>query len=111
MSDIASIVGERILAYRKKTGLTQEELAEKAGVHHTYIGQLERGEKNATLQTIEKIACALNLPLEILFEAIVLGENQSPIARDIYNIVAKLPEKEQHILVNILRKIVEYRRI
>lgn len=42
---IAKIIGDRIRAYRNQKGWSQEYLAEKAEVHHTYIGQLERGEK------------------------------------------------------------------
>lgn len=49
MSDIAKIIGQRIRNYRTQKGLSQEKLAELAGCHPTYIGQLERGEKNATL--------------------------------------------------------------
>lgn len=47
---IAKIIGDRIRAYRNQKGWSQEYLAEKADVHHTYIGQLERGEKNATIE-------------------------------------------------------------
>ena len=43
---IAKIIGDRIRAYRNQKGWSQEYLAEKAEVHHTYIGQLERGEKD-----------------------------------------------------------------
>ena len=53
---IAKIIGDRIRAYRNQKGWSQEYLAEKAEVHHTYIGQLERGEKNATIESISKIA-------------------------------------------------------
>ena len=44
---------------RAERGLSQEELAEAAGVHRTYIGMLERGEKNVTIYNIERIATAL----------------------------------------------------
>ena len=43
MSDIAKIIGQRIRNYRTQKGLSQEKLAELAGCHPTYIGQLERG--------------------------------------------------------------------
>ncbi len=60
MSEIAKIIGQRIRNYRTQKGLSQEKLAELAGCHPTYIGQLERGEKNATLESVEKIASAIN---------------------------------------------------
>ena len=68
--DLALIIGTRIRLARKKAGFSQEKLAELADVHPTYIGQLERGEKNATLESIYKITSALNIPLEKLFEKI-----------------------------------------
>ena len=68
MSDIAKAVGQRIRNYRTKKGLSQEKLAELSGCHPTYIGQLERGEKNATLESIERITAALGITLSKLFE-------------------------------------------
>ena len=63
MSEISKLIGQRIRNYRTQKNLSQEKLAEAAGCHPTYIGQVERGEKNATLESIEKIASALNIPL------------------------------------------------
>ena len=59
--------GKRVQMERIKQNFSQEELAEKAGVHRTYIGMIERAEKNITLQNIEKIAKALNLQIKDLF--------------------------------------------
>ncbi len=53
---------------RVKQNLSQEELAERAGVHRTYIGMIERAEKNITLQNIEKIAKALGINITHLFD-------------------------------------------
>ena len=86
-------------------------LAEKAGVHHTYIGQLERGEKNATLETIEKVARALNVSFETLFEAIVDGEAENGVAREVYEIITSRPENEQRVLLELLRKTIEYKQL
>lgn len=58
--------GEKIKEERKKQGLSQEELASRAGVHRTYIGMIERAEKNITLENIEKISKALKLPIDSL---------------------------------------------
>jgi len=59
--------GNKVRKERNKIGLSQEGLASKAGVHRTYIGMIERGEKNITLENIEKVAKALNLKLSDLF--------------------------------------------
>lgn len=48
---------------RRMRGLSQEQLAAKAGVHRTYIGMIERSEKNITLLNMEKIAKALNVDI------------------------------------------------
>ena len=50
---IAKIIGERLRAYRIQKGWSQEILAEKAELHHTYIGQLERGEKLSLIHISE----------------------------------------------------------
>ena len=55
--------GKKVREERLKLGLSQEELASRAGVHRTYIGMIERAEKNITLENIEKIAKALGIPI------------------------------------------------
>ncbi len=55
--------GERVREIRKKKGLSQEELAHKADLHRTYIGMIERAEKNITLLNIKKIANALEVSI------------------------------------------------
>jgi len=59
--EILSKFGNRVREERLKKNLSQEELALKAGVHRTYIGMIERAEKNITLANIEKVAKALNI--------------------------------------------------
>ena len=58
--------GKKVREERARLGLSQEELASRAGVHRTYIGMIERAEKNITLENIEKIATALKIPLDKL---------------------------------------------
>jgi transcriptional regulator with XRE-family HTH domain len=59
--------GERVREIRKKKKLSQEDLAHKADLHRTYIGMIERAEKNLTLINIEKIASALETTVSDLF--------------------------------------------
>ena len=70
MSDIAKIVGDRIRTLRTEQGISQEELAHKAGVSTSHIGKLERGEKNPSLSSIEKVINALEVTFEDLFKYI-----------------------------------------
>lgn len=58
--------GERVREIRKEKGLSQEELSYKANLHRTYIGMIERAEKNITLVNIEKIAIALEVSINVL---------------------------------------------
>ncbi len=59
--------GEKVRELRKEKGLSQEDLSFKADLHRTYIGMIERAEKNITLINIEKIAKALNVDIKELF--------------------------------------------
>lgn len=58
--------GQKVRKERTKLNLSQEELASRAKVHRTYIGMIERAEKNITLENIEKVAKALNLSISQL---------------------------------------------
>ena len=60
---ILVLFGHNVQLARKKLEISQEKLAELAGVHRTYIGMIERAEKNITLCNIEKIAKALNVKI------------------------------------------------
>lgn len=64
--DVLVKFGQKVREERIKRNLSQESLASKAGVHRTYIGMIERAEKNITLQNIEKISNALGISLEKL---------------------------------------------
>lgn len=59
--------GAIIRELRTEKNLSQEELAFKARVHRTYIGMIERGEKNITIENIEKLAVALDTSMSIIF--------------------------------------------
>jgi transcriptional regulator with XRE-family HTH domain len=108
MSDIAKIIGQRIRNYRTQKGLSQEKLAELAGCHPTYIGQLERGEKNATLESVEKIALAMGISLSELFDK--LGKSGSnSIAAKCYDLVASKNEAEQKQLYKMLQEMDKYK--
>ncbi len=60
--------GNRVRELRKERGLSQEKLSFKADLHRTYIGMIERAEKNITLLNIEKIANALEVSINDLFK-------------------------------------------
>jgi transcriptional regulator with XRE-family HTH domain len=65
--ELADRIGSRIRELRNEAGLSQEKLADRCGVHRTYIGAIERGEKNITAKTAEKVGSALDVSIEELF--------------------------------------------
>jgi len=62
----------RVKKIRLEKGFSQEELADMTGLHRTYIGMIERGEKNLTIKNISVLARAFDLKLSELFEGILL---------------------------------------
>ena len=110
MSNLAKVVGQRIRNYRTQLGLSQEKLAELAGCHPTYIGQLERGEKNATLESIDKVASSLNISLSKLFENLG-GENSSELDLPLkcYEFLLTKNKDEQEQIFKILIEMDKYK--
>lgn len=111
MSQLTSQIGERLRSLRLSAGLTQEGLAERADLHTTYIGQLERGEKNATIETVCKLADALNVPAARLFAHLPGPAGQPSPAEEIYQLVQECPPREQQALLVLLRQLLQYKRL
>ena len=108
MSDIAKIVGQRIRNFRLQAGLSQEKVAELSGCHPTYIGQVERGEKNATLESVERITNALNVPLAKLFDK-VEGSSQDDIPLKCYEFLLSKSKTEQEQIYKIILELDKYK--
>jgi transcriptional regulator with XRE-family HTH domain len=65
--DLQRTIGQNLRAYRLARGLSQEAFAEILGVHRTYMGSVERGERNLTLRTVERLAARIDEePLTLL---------------------------------------------
>ena len=110
MSDIAKILGQRIRSHRTAKGLSQEKLAELSGCHHTYIGQIERGEKNATIESLEKIVSALNVSFSALFEKLGEGDvAERNIPLECYELLSSKTKAEQERLLAILIAVDDYK--
>ena len=108
VSILAVEIGQRIRNYRLQKKLSQEELAELCGLHPTYIGQVERGEKNATIESINKISTGLEISLNILFENIESsGNTKNNYPAQAYNLVQSVPLTMQEKLVEILQQIIQ----
>lgn len=67
MADIIAVFAKNLRMLRERAGFSQEELAYRAGLHRTYIGSVERGHRNVSLRTIERIAKALDVaPVQLI---------------------------------------------
>jgi transcriptional regulator with XRE-family HTH domain len=67
MEDIRRRFGRAVRKRRERLGVSQEEFADLCGLHRTYMGGIERGERNVSLVNLEKIARALKIGLSALF--------------------------------------------
>ena len=111
MSDIARVLGQRIRNHRTAKGWSQEKLAELSGCHATYIGQLERGEKNATIESVSKISAALNVSLSRLFEKLgTEAEDAGNIPLWCYEFLSAKTKEEQEQIYRILLEMDNYKK-
>jgi transcriptional regulator with XRE-family HTH domain len=105
-------LGTRIRTLRKRNGLTQEEMAEKCDLHWTYIGGLERGERNPTLTTMQRVAAGLNVGLNQLIDARSFpkpkSEEESKEARLLRLIRKKGPENVD-LATKVIREVARWR--
>lgn len=110
MSKTSKLIGQRIRNYRLQQRFSQEKLAELAGCHPTYIGQIERGEKNATIESIEKIASALNISLSELFEGIGSQRSDTNFPLQCYELLSTKSIADQERLFHLLAEIDQYKQ-
>lgn len=109
MIQLTKIIGQRVRHYRLEKGWSQEQLAERAGCHPTYIGQIERGEKNATVESLWKISSGLGVSLSKLFECIGDDTPSRNIPLACYEIVASRSSAEQEALMRLLNAVEGYK--
>ena len=69
-ADIRERFGFAVKDRREALGLTQEEFAERAGIHRTYLSDIERGTRNVSLVNIERVALGLSMKVSELFRAV-----------------------------------------
>lgn len=104
MSDISKIVGDRIRILRAEKGFSQEELASQAGIDPSHLGRLERGERNPSLISLEKIINALGVTFEDLFEYIQPSnmEKENTTISLIINKLNTLSLDDQKLMLNLI---------
>ena len=73
--ELTRILADNIRDYRKSNHVSQEELADMCNLHRTYVGSVERGERNVTLKTLETLAAALGVSVPELLTKRVIGDD------------------------------------
>ncbi|MDP4093751.1 MAG: helix-turn-helix transcriptional regulator [Bacillota bacterium] len=107
---MVKFIGDKIRLLRKEKGLSQEELAKKALIHPTYIGQLERAEKNATIVSLEKIAAALDTSLEEFFRGCdSVGKKHGENIHSVINSIQKLNSKDKEDILHIINLLIDWK--
>ncbi|MFB5677462.1 helix-turn-helix domain-containing protein [Paenibacillus terreus] len=97
-------IGRNIRQYRKWKGWTQEQLAELVGIHFSQIGNIERGEYNVNIQTLEKIANALGVSLsELISDGDGKGIDMSDTVIEAVALLLEQSETDQRKAVDILK--------
>lgn len=114
MSDIGVKIGDNIRALRKASGLSQEQLALRADINASYMGQVERGEKNPTIDVLSKIASALGTPLEKLVQIDEQTE-QRKSSNVVFDKIAHqlngMSLKEQEAVYKFVKQIVQFKEL
>jgi two-component system, response regulator len=82
--DVQKQFGTSVRAWRGRLGLSQEELAERAGLHRTYVCDIERGARNVSLKSIEKLAGALNISASVLFNGVTDPSQDKSSSRPLF---------------------------
>jgi transcriptional regulator with XRE-family HTH domain len=113
MSTLLIHLGETIRELRKLKGFSQEELGEISGFHFTYIGGLERGERNISLSNLEKVAACLSTNLSDLLRSAesnnitTISSVHEAATSEITNTLKKLDNSEVIMFQNIIREVLK----
>jgi transcriptional regulator with XRE-family HTH domain len=102
VEDIKFLLGKRIRDFRKQRGLSQEELGWKAELHFTYIGAIERGEKNCSITTLEKVAKGLEIDIKDLFNIPLHETDINKLKEEINNKIISLSPQSLMIIKQML---------
>ncbi len=102
-----SALGKRIKNERHNVKLTQAELAEKANVTTAFIGQIERGERKLSIETLVDIACSLNVSTDFLLRG-NMERNTNSATSELLSIIGNQDSNKIRLAVDILKSVFEY---
>ena len=109
MQNIRIHLGERVRKLRKEMGWSQEKLGESAGLHPTYVGGIERGERNVSLENLSRLAAAFHLSLSELFEFPSKDSTRETMESSIHLLIRKQEEHTLGFFLEFLKLFDEWR--
>lgn len=107
MPELVQRLGERIRQLRKFRGLSQEQLGELSGLHTNYIGQIERGEKNLTIETLEKVTSGLRITLDELFRYLDPAEGEDTLS-EINQLLASRSPEDHAMVLQVIKTVLDW---
>lgn len=108
MAGILILVGNRIKDIRKERELSQDQLGELCGFHFSYIGGVERGERNLSLENLAKIADALHVEIRDFFDfETVRGREKEHALNEVFSLLSKYDVPQIKMIRNIFLEILK----
>lgn len=107
MSELVDLFGKKIRGLRRSKELTQERLAELAGISLQNIGDIERGKGNPTLETVEKISFALQEDFSSLFDFGGIGLSREQALLELENLLSRATEAQVQMILTVVRVLLQ----
>lgn len=104
-------LGHRLRAMRQRLGLTQEQLAERANLHYSYIGQVERGEKIPSLRTLKRLASAMHTSVDFFLEEPSPYEHRlEALRQELLALLGDCTAQDLELVVEVVRLLTSHLR-
>lgn len=101
-------LGNNIKLERLRLNLTQEQLSEKLDISTSYLGRIERGERNVPLDTLIRLADILNVSIDYLLRDSIHKNNTDVLNYEINQLISELCDSEQNLILDMIRLIVSH---
>ena len=107
MGEILKVFGKRVRTLRRAKDMTQEQLAERAGLSLQSVGEIERGRGNPTLVNIERLSAALDENLTALFDLGEVGLTKEQAQKELLELLAGANEEQLRAILTMARVLIQ----
>ena len=107
MGEILRVFGKRMRSLRRAKDMTQEQLAERAGLSLQSVGEIERGRGNPTLVNIERLSAALEEDLTVLFDVGDVGLTKEQVQKELEQLLAGASEEQVRAVLTMARVLIQ----